>query len=121
MLVVVSDMHLGDGSTAGSVPSSAFRLFSHRLGETAYYASFRRDGRYRPIESIDLLFMGDILDPLHSTLWLKTMPGDPDYVRPWSDPSNPNFSPKLREVTQAILEENKKSMQVLRDWTAGWL
>jgi hypothetical protein len=37
-----------------------------------HFASFRQDGSYRPIESIDLVLMGDILDPLHSTRWLDT-------------------------------------------------
>ena len=57
MLVVISDLHLGDGSTASSIPANAFHLFANRLRETAYFASFRKDGTYRPIESLDLLLM----------------------------------------------------------------
>ena len=68
MLVIVSDLHLGDGTTASSIAPSAFHLFSNRLRETAYFASFRKDGIYRPLETLDLVLMGDILDPLHSTL-----------------------------------------------------
>ena len=75
MLVISSDIHLGDGTTANSISPTAFDLFSNRLRETAYYAWFRQDGTYRPIENLDLLLMGDILDPLHSTLWLDTAPG----------------------------------------------
>src|SRR5512146_3091352 len=98
MLVIVSDLHLGDGTTAASMPASAFHLFARRLRESVHFASLREDGKFHPIDSLDVILMGDILDPLHSTLWLKSMPGDPDYVRPWSDPANPNFAPKLLEV-----------------------
>jgi UDP-2,3-diacylglucosamine pyrophosphatase LpxH len=119
MLVIISDLHLGDGTTAESIPPSAFQLFADRLRESAYFASWRADGSYRPIESIDLVLMGDILDPLHSTLWLDTAPGDPDYIRPWSDPHHPRYAPKLHEVTRAILEENKAAIQVLRRCADG--
>jgi len=119
MFVIISDIHLGDGTTAESIPPSAFQLFADRLRETAYFASWRADGSYRPIESIDLVLMGDVIDPLHSTLWLDTAPGDPDYIRPWSDPKQPRFAAKLREVTRAILEENKDAIEVLRRCTTG--
>ena len=121
MLVIISDVHLGDGTTAKSIPPSAFQLFADRLRETAYFASWRADGSYRPIESIDLVLMGDILDPLHSTRWLDTMPGDPNYIRPWSDPGKDLYPKTLREVTSAILEQNKESLAVLRRCAAGEL
>jgi len=119
MLLIVSDLHLGDGTTAKSIPLSAFQLFARRLRESAHFASLREDGTFHPIESIDVVLMGDILDPLHSTRWLDTKPGDSNYVRPWSDTGDPNFAPKLLEVTRAILEENKESIKVLRDCASG--
>jgi hypothetical protein len=119
MLVVISDLHLGDGTTAASIPVSAFQLFAKRLRETANFASVSEDGTFHPIESLDVVLLGDILDPLHSTCWLNSLPGDVDYVRPWSDPDNPYFAPKLLEVTRAILEENKESMKVLRQCANG--
>lgn len=119
MLVIISDVHLGDGTTAESIPPSAFQLFGERLRETAYFASWRADGSYRPIESIDLVLMGDILDPLHSTRWLDTVPGDSKYFRPWSDSKDPLYSAKLREVTHAILAENKEIFEVFRRCADG--
>jgi UDP-2,3-diacylglucosamine pyrophosphatase LpxH len=119
MLLIISDIHLGDGTTAKSIPSSAFKLFANRLQEMAYFASWRTDGRYEPIESIDLILMGDILDPLHSTRWLATAPGDENYIRPWSDPTKDQFPVQLREVTNAILEQNKESLEVLRNCATG--
>src|SRR5258706_6199342 len=121
MLLIVSDLHLGDGTTANSITPNAFELFAGRLQETLDFASLRNDGKYRPIENVDVVLMGDILDPLHSTRWLDTMPGDADYIRPWSDPSNPLYAPKLLKVTRAILEMNKESTAILRQCASGEL
>jgi UDP-2,3-diacylglucosamine pyrophosphatase LpxH len=119
MLVIISDIHLGDGTTASSISPTAFDLFSNRLSETAYYASFRRNGTYRPIESLDLLLMGDILDPLHSTLWLNTTPGTLNYTRPWTDTTSPTFADTLSETTRAIIEVNRESLEILRRCANG--
>jgi UDP-2,3-diacylglucosamine pyrophosphatase LpxH len=119
MLVIISDLHLGDGTTASSISPAAFDLFANRLRETAYFASFRQDGTYRPVETIDLLLMGDIIDPLHSTLWLHTTPGDENYARPWTDVNNPAFATVLANSTKAILDVNRESIDKLRRCATG--
>jgi UDP-2,3-diacylglucosamine pyrophosphatase LpxH len=119
MLAIISDIHLGDGTTASSISPTAFDLFSNRLNETARYASFRRDGAYRPVESLDLLLMGDILDPLHSTIWLNSAPGAANYARPWTDTKSPAFASTLAETTQAILDVNRESLEILRRCANG--
>lgn len=119
MLVVISDIHLGDGTTANPISPTAFELFANRLRETAFYASFRQDGTYRPIESLDILLMGDILDPLHSTLWLDNAPGMRDYARPWTDANNPAFARMLSRTTQAIIDVNRASLEALRRCANG--
>ena len=121
MLAIISDIHLGDGTTASSISPGAFDLFSNRLNETARSASFRRDGTYRPIESLDLLLMGDILDPLHSTLWLNNTPGSVNYTRPWTDTNSPAFTDKLAETTRAILDVNRASLEILSRCANGEL
>jgi hypothetical protein len=113
MLVIASDLHLGDGTTANSIAPGAFQLFSNRLRETAYYASFRKDGTYRPVESLDLVLLGDILDPLHSTLWLDTAPSDKNYTRPWTDFNSPFFAAKLAQTTQP---HKPSSMKIKSRW-----
>ncbi len=137
MLVVISDLHLGDGTTAASIPASAFYLFAKRLRQDAHFASVR-NGKYHPIEELDVILMGDILDPIHSTKWLFPLPGqeeyvnidgqvhirftepnDKNYIRPWSDTNDPGFAKKLLEVTRAILEKNKDAMEVMRRLTTG--
>ncbi len=147
MLVIISDLHLGDGTTADSIPASAFYLFAKRLRQDAHFAAmnYRKEnpyGRYQPFEKLDVLLMGDILDPLHSTRWLYKMGGDEsyvldengekvyvpiteqretDYVRPWSDPQSKLFSDKLKEITLAILDHNKEGLQVFRNLAEGKL
>ena len=119
MLVIISDLHLGDGTTANSISSTAFDLFSSRLRETAYYASFRDDKTYKPIETLDILLLGDVLDPLHSTLWLDTVPGALNYTRPWTDINSPTFAGTLTETTRAILDVNQESLEILRRCASG--
>jgi UDP-2,3-diacylglucosamine pyrophosphatase LpxH len=119
MLVIISDLHLGDGTTAESIPASAFHLFANRLREMAYFASFRKDGKYRPIEQLDVLLLGDILDPLHSTLWLDTAPSAANFTRPWTEATSPFFANKLAQTTQAIIDENKESLEVLKRCATG--
>ena len=119
MLVIISDLHLGDGTTANSISPVAFDLFSSRLKEAAYNASFRKGGAYRPIDTLDLLLMGDILDPLHSTLWLDTAPGALNYTRPWTDIHSPTFAGTLSETTNAIINVNRESLEILRRCANG--
>jgi UDP-2,3-diacylglucosamine pyrophosphatase LpxH len=119
MLVIISDIHLGDGTTASSISPTAFHLFSNRLNEAAYFASFRQDGTYRPIDTLDLLLMGDILDPLHSTLWLATAHGALNYTRPWTDIHSPTFAATLAETTQTIIDLNRASLDILRRCANG--
>jgi hypothetical protein len=119
MLVIISDLHLGDGTTSASIPASAFRLFTRRLRETAQSASERSDG-FRPIDSLDVVLMGDVIDPLHSTRWLEASPGG-EAVRPWSDPYGPHFAPMLLRVTRAILRNNREACEVLRACARGEL
>ena len=124
MLIVASDIHLGDGTCAKSISPNAFFLFAERLREQAFHASFQQDGFYKPVEKIDLVLMGDILDPLHSTLWLDSpLHGKTDKstagIRPWSDPKNPAYAKKLGTITRAILQENQAASAILKSLAAG--
>ena len=114
MLIIASDIHLADGSCAKSISPSAFYLFADRLREMAYQASWRTDNTYQPIDGIDLVLLGDILDPLQSTRWLDTQPGEADYIRPWVDPLKAGYNSKLSEVTTAIINANKEGLKVLK-------
>jgi len=115
MLIIISDIHLGDGTCGKSISASAFRLFSDRLRELAISASWRSGGTYQPITEIDILMLGDILDPLHSTLWLEKNSDESGYVRPWTDYQAPEYAAKLQEITRAILKNNAGSTGFLKN------
>ncbi len=117
MLIIISDLHLTDGSCGKSISASAFDLFATRLKELALNASWRADDTYRPLEEIDILLLGDILDVQHSTLWLEKADGTPSAIRPWTDFRDPAYATTLRDITQAILENNREGLQILNDLT----
>ncbi len=77
-------------------------------------ASWRTDSSYRPIKEINILLLGDILDPLHSTLWFDTKEDTPEYTRPWTNRDDPHYAKKIKEITRAILKKNEKSVRILR-------
>ncbi len=121
MLVIISDLHLSDSTCSRSIPASAFHVFADRMHELAYHSSWRTDGKYRPLENIDLVLLGDVLDTLHSTLWLDTPLGSPDCVRPWSDSTSPRYAAKVQEITQAIMQKNADALEGLRNLSGGEL
>lgn len=120
MLIIISDLHLGDGTCGKSISHSAFRLFSDRLKELAYSASWRDDGTYEPLKEINILLLGDILDPLHSTHWLEKSHGEPGgYVRPWTDQKDPAFAAMLHKITRDILRHNRHAIDIFFNITRG--
>ena len=121
MLIIVSDLHLVDGTSGTPITAGAFKLFADRINELASSASWRSDDTYRPLEGIDIILMGDILDPLHSTQWFNESPGQQSYVRPWTDIRSPDFSAKIYQITNTILQHNADSLKILRDLSEGKL
>lgn len=109
MLVIISDLHLTDGTCAASLSPGAFEIFAERLYELAAGASWRADGRYRPLERLDLLLLGDALDLIRSAQW--TAGHD---VRPWSNPQERRFVDLVTRITSDILRHNDEGLAVLR-------
>ena len=114
MLVLISDLHLTDGSNSETTSAGAFQLFARRLGELAETASWRTDGSYRPIDRIDLVLLGDILDVIRSSQWSTSQT-----VRPWANPHGPECFQQIASITGDILEHNQPSLAVLRDLAEG--
>lgn len=108
MLVFVSDLHLTDGRGSSSLPPGAFELFAERLGDLALRASWRTDGRYRPLERVDVLLLGDILDLIRSRRWTESQ------VRPWHDPHSAPVLDCVRQIVGDLLEHNEPGLGVLR-------
>lgn len=119
MLVIISDLHLTDGTSGQTISAGAFRILRERLSDLAYDASWRSDGAYKPIEVIDLILLGDILDAIRSTKWLADEAGQPSLVRPWDDPHSQPFIDKVRTITQAILAHNDASLAEFRKLSDG--
>lgn len=113
MLVIISDLHLTDGSSGETIHLDAFRRFKDSLSELIYHASWRRDGKYRPIEEIDVILLGDILDVIRSTKWLASA------VRPWSDTQGQEYVGKIAEISSAALNHNRDSLGILKSLATG--
>ena len=109
MLVIASDLHLTDGSSGSTTSAGAFRIFANRLRELAVAASWRADGSYQPIERIDIVLLGDILDAIRSSQW-NTQP----HIRPWGNPHSAEFVDQITRITSGILANNDEALQVLR-------
>jgi hypothetical protein len=115
MLIILSDLHLNDGTTSEALSPEAFALFADRLKELAITASWRSDGAYRPIERIDLVLLGDVLDLLHSNRWHAGAPDTPGRgARPWDDPQSPGLIDQVTRITGDILAQNQESLSTLR-------
>ena len=69
-------------------------------------ASWRCGGTYRPVERVDILLLGDILDVIRSTAWLENAKGP----RPWTDPSDIDYIAKVNDISDSILAYNESSL-----------
>ncbi|MCX7391394.1 MAG: hypothetical protein NTX02_09430 [Planctomycetia bacterium] len=79
MLVVTSNWNCSDKTLVASHSKKQFDYFLKVVHRAALRASMRFDGRYQPIERLDLVFAGDTYDWLTSRKWL-------DDHRPWGMP-----------------------------------
>ena len=118
MLVIISDLHLTDGTSGQTIKENAFKIFTERVRDMAFEASFRQKNpnkpvEYKPVEQVDILLLGDILDIIRSTAWLT----EGSMVRPWSDPSDNAFIEKVKEISDTILAYNVPSLTYLRNLT----
>jgi len=101
MLVITSDLHLSDGSLGATLPAATMELFADELSEVTLAAS-------RPIETIDLILLGDVLDLIGSAEWLSTD------ARPWHDPHSPAVFDAVSRITARVLERNEPALRILR-------
>lgn len=76
MLVVASNWCVSDGSLAGGMPRAWIERFRAEVRRASLRCGVRRDGRYDPVDAIDVVLAGDTFDWLVSREWT----GD---LRPW--------------------------------------
>jgi UDP-2,3-diacylglucosamine pyrophosphatase LpxH len=118
MLVIISDLHLTDGSTCETISAGAFRQFVNTLSEQAEAACWRlkpgrTEGVFELLERVDVLLLGDILDAMRSDQWLQAT------ARPWDDLGNATANDALADtvtaITRGILAHNRDSLGCFRD------
>lgn len=114
MLVVVSDLHLTDGSSGDTINAGAFRVFVDALKRRAHSACWRgRDGdaKFVPIPRCDLVLLGDVFDVIRSARWLRS-----DALRPWAPGAHrAAFAGLIGEITDGILAHNAGALKHFRD------
>ncbi|MCO6458943.1 MAG: hypothetical protein J5I93_26855 [Pirellulaceae bacterium] len=108
MLVILSDLHLTDGTHLDTVPLDAWLWLSEQLRQLAVRASWRADDTYRPIERVDLVLLGDVLDLLNSATWLDGA------ARPWDDRGTGDWSRTLERIAADVLRHNESGLGLLR-------
>ncbi len=109
MLVIISDLHLADGTSGSTISPWAFEIFVQELRDAAISASWRADGKYRPVDRIDLILLGDTLDVIRSARWLDAS------VRPWDSTDRPEMVELVSKITSDILAHNAPSLGLLRN------
>lgn len=112
MLVIISDLHLTDGSTCETINAGAFRQFVHTLSSQAESACWRLktghgNGVFEPLERVDVILLGDILDVIRSSYWLHTK------ARPWD--AVDALADTVTTITRRILAHNHTSLACFRD------
>ena len=112
MLAIISDLHLTDGTGGATINPGAFEIFVERVNDLAFRASWRADGKYRPVEQINLLLLGDVLDIIRSASWLQSN------VRPWDDPHSTGMVQTVTSIVDEILAHNSRAVKTLRWLTA---
>jgi len=108
MLAIISDLHLNDGTNCPLLPPGTIDLLCERLCDMAWRASWRAEGCYRPIDRIDLVLLGDVLDIMSSRRWLASP------CRPWDDHQSPAVIDCTTGIVEEILRRNTDSIRTLR-------
>ncbi|NLX96233.1 MAG: hypothetical protein GXY83_08650 [Rhodopirellula sp.] len=114
MLVIISDLHLTDGSSSETTSPGALDIFARQLPGLAEAASWRTGGEYRPIDRIDLVLLGDTLDVIRSEQWSASA-----CIRPWGNVESPEFFEQISRITGDILDNNETSLALLRGLADG--
>lgn len=117
MLVVISDLHLTDGTSGDTISADAFQVFCDDLKVSVKNACFQKSDstkKFIPIESCNVILNGDVLDVIRSQMWRKS-----DRLKPWSQPDSEEFINVVSNITDSILEFNKAALSHLKNLAEG--
>jgi UDP-2,3-diacylglucosamine pyrophosphatase LpxH len=115
VIVVVSDLHLTDGSGT-TVEPGACTVFARLLGGMVRHASHRGPSFRLIDEGVDLVLLGDVLDLLRSAAWPARASAGDRPPRPWEAPGA--VAATVAEVVEGILARNEEGLAVLRSLAA---
>jgi hypothetical protein len=107
MLVVTSNWGLTDGTLAGGAAGATAHRLRAEVRRAAWRCGMRRDGRYRPIEAVDLVLAGDTFDWLTSREWTGA-------VKPWQ--AGPRAAAARDRVVEASARRGCRLRATLADW-----
>jgi UDP-2,3-diacylglucosamine pyrophosphatase LpxH len=122
MLVILSDVHLTDGTSGTTIVPRAFKKFGDILTDII------GDPKKAKINKIDIVLLGDIFDVIRSSLWLRNGNQSRNRpIRPWSDPGETddlgwNVERYTKEIVKAIINHpnNIKARDYLRQCKDDW-
>ena len=107
MIVVISDIHLNDGTVCTGTDAGAAELFWENLRDQVDRAGHRSDGSIKPVDTVDLILLGDIFDFIRSNRWLA------ECARPW-DPINA-IVPTVSAICEDIIATNSEFLAVFKE------
>ncbi len=118
MLVIISDLHLTDGSSGDTINGEAFRVFKEDFRTAITDACYRKNDSgtvsFIPIKQCDLILNGDILDVIRTEKWRKH-----PKLFPWSDNTTDKFVDFVATITHDILSNNAEGLAYLKSLTDG--
>jgi UDP-2,3-diacylglucosamine pyrophosphatase LpxH len=125
MLVILSDVHLTDGTSGTIIKPTAFKKFMNILrdviGEQPPKEDTAQSEKKGKIEQVHLVLLGDIFDVIRSEEWVRKDPGARDPVRPWSpaakkDINGQNLQDYTEEIVDKIIRYNQEAIGYLKNY-----
>jgi len=106
MLVVTANWSWTDGSLVPNQPARG-TAWLREVHRAVLRAGFGRDGRYRPVEAVDLVFAGDTFDALSSRRWT-------DQLRPWH--GGPQAASMREQALVAAVRRARRMLAGIARW-----
>lgn len=107
MLVVTSNWWVSDGTLSAPPPRRLVARFRDEVRRSSLRCGFGHDGRYRPVESIDVVLAGDTFDWLVSREWTGE-------IRPWH--AGGRAAVARDRVTAAAVRRGRRLLATLVAW-----
>jgi UDP-2,3-diacylglucosamine pyrophosphatase LpxH len=121
MLVVISDVHLTDGTSGTIISPEAFNKFCRILDEIIWKPEETK------IRKVEIVLLGDIFDVIRSSTWLRPENSGDAPIRPWSgaidtDSEGWDLEAYTGRIVDDILtwQNNITAMDFLRTFRTNW-